>query len=399
MGSDAGRRCAATATGEAMAEVAENKVADHDADPAAENGAEVEGDCESETSIRNGDGEDGDEGDEEDDTDKDDDDDVDWEEVHACPLTIRFTQEKVHPFFYRRGPIVKVVPKIRLAISPPGIGETSTWIQGDPGCDCETYELKPPFQTIRCLRKGNELWSLDNRRLYALQLAAMEQWPVRCRVRVLYTNSLPRRQLKTHWRKLQTTTEGRSIIIRARYQQFDVWSWFDRAVELEMSAFSYRLGYALNLFQVLPVVGVLLFRAGLTLFSSRLPYVVGFVVAFGIDLLRLRVTSFERRVSELHVKAMMDGDVWVLWPGGATAEPGESAMSMPQLAAWMVVVLVLMLPYVQSATHDKLRSSLFSCWLGVFCVVAIQCFSILRARRAAAVEYLGIDNRYSPKHR
>ena len=34
------------------------------------------------------------------------DDDVDWEELFACPLTVRFTQEKVDSFSYQRGPIV-----------------------------------------------------------------------------------------------------------------------------------------------------------------------------------------------------------------------------------------------------------------------------------------------------
>ena len=41
-------------------------------------------------------------------------------------------------------------------------------------------------------RKGDVLWSMDNRRLYALQLCAMEHWPRQTRVRLLCRERLPR---------------------------------------------------------------------------------------------------------------------------------------------------------------------------------------------------------------
>ena len=49
-------------------------------------------------------------------------------------------------------------------------------------------------------RKGSVLWSLDNRRLYALQLVAMDLWPRPCRVRCLSRERLPRHKLKTQYR-------------------------------------------------------------------------------------------------------------------------------------------------------------------------------------------------------
>ena len=46
------------------------------------------------------------------------------------------------------------------------------------------------------------MWSLDNRRLYALQLAAMDIWPRLCRVRCLSRERLPRHKFKTQYRAL-----------------------------------------------------------------------------------------------------------------------------------------------------------------------------------------------------
>eukprot|EP00929_Paragymnodinium_shiwhaense_P100178 TRINITY_DN6230_c0_g1_i1.p1 TRINITY_DN6230_c0_g1~~TRINITY_DN6230_c0_g1_i1.p1 ORF type:complete len:404 (+),score=67.50 TRINITY_DN6230_c0_g1_i1:182-1393(+) len=331
----------------------------------------------------------------------DPDDDVEWQELYACPLTVRFTQDKVHPFFYRRGPIVNVVPKIRVSHWVSGSAECPTWLAGDPESDeFEVYELVPPFGPIQCLRKGEELWSLDNRRLYALQLAAMEHWPTRCRVRILYSDRLPRRKLKTQWRKMQTTNEGRSIVVAARYQQFDTWSWFDRAVEIEWYTLSHRLGILLNVFEVLPVIGALLFRTGLTGYTTRIPFFIGFLLSFGVDILRQRVTILERRLAELHVKAVMDGQSKDFAPCcRRNAEAGESALSAQLLAAFMAVVLLLLLPYIAFLGHEKLRRSMFSCWLGIACVLAVQCGIMYKNKRVAEIEYGGTNRLLTPKHR
>lgn len=325
-----------------------------------------------------------------DDTGPDADDDVEWEELYACPLTVRFTQEKIHPFFYRRGPIVNVVPKIRPVLH----------------ADSEDVELVPPFSPIHCLRKGDEMWALDNRRLYALQLAAMDQWPRRCRVRLLCCERLERRKLKTQWRKFQTTSEGRSVSVCARYQNFDAWSWFDRAVELEWYTLSQRFGALFSVFEVVPVLGALLFRTGLTGFESRAPLIIGFVMTFALDFLRQKVSVIEQRICELHIKAVMDGDVKQLSPcwrrlrqlvPGSGGEDDDLTMSAPQLAAMMALVLVLMLPYLLSVSREKLRSSLLSCWMGVACVLCVQLGFALRTNRSISSEFTGSGKRLSPK--
>mmetsp|Transcript_13830 Transcript_13830/g.39598 ORF Transcript_13830/g.39598 Transcript_13830/m.39598 type:complete len:389 (+) Transcript_13830:187-1353(+) len=309
-----------------------------------------------------------------------------WEEIYACPLNIRFTQEKIHPFFYRRGPIVNVVPRIRPVMHNGGD---------------DFIELVPPFNPIHCLRKGNELWSLDNRRLYALQLASMEQWPRQCRVRLLCRDRLPRHKFKTQYRKFNTTSEGRTLDVCARYQQFDTWNWFERAVELEWYTFSGRLGTLLSVFEVMPVVGALLFRTGLTGFASRVPLVAGFVLTFAVDFMRQKVAIIERKICEIHVRAVMDGDVRQLGPccrrlqlGGEEEPPPSSAV---QLAASMALALLLLLPYVLGIAYEKLRSSLLSCWLGVACVLIVQLGSALRG--AGEHSDSGYNGRLSPKHR
>lgn len=324
--------------------------------------------------------------------------DAEWEsqlvELFACPLTIRFTQDKVHPFFFRRGPIVKVVPKIRAV----ALGADS----GDEGA----VELVPPFPPIQCLRKGDELWSLDNRRLYALQLAAIGQWPRRCRIRILAADSLPRRKLKTQWRKFQSTSSGRIINVCARYQQFDCWSWFDRAVEIESYTLSERLGKVLSAFEMLPVVGAFLFRTGITGYTSRAPMIIAFILAFLVDMLRQKVPSFENKICQLHVKAVMDGDVREISGLMSYFRRSENVpvdsdctLSVPQLSAMMALIVLLLLPYVVGVPVDKLRSSLLSCWLGVACVLAVQLFSALRSADSLISEYTGSGQDLTPKHR
>lgn len=287
--------------------------------------------------------------------------DADWETVSVCPLTIRFTQGNIHPFFHRRGPIVNVLPKIRCVACP----------------DNEySVELIPPFDRIHCLRKGDTFWSLDNRRLYALQMAAIEMWPRRCHVQLLCQDQLPRHKFKTHYRKFNTTSEGLAINVRTRYQQFAYWNWFDRAVEFEWYHISRRLGHVLSALEAMPVLLGLLFRTGITPFSSRTPIFVAFLAAFFVDVVRQKVPMFERKLSQLQVVAVLDGNTIRpgLWDGRATVDNGGEEvppMSAVQLAVILALVCLLLLPYI-AGLPDKLQSCVLSCWLGVVCMVAAQ---------------------------
>lgn len=300
-----------------------------------------------------------------------------WEEIFTCPLSIRFTQDKIHPFFYRRGPIVNVLPKIQAVPSHAANGD-------------EVLDLVPPFAPIHCLQKGDDLWSMDNRRLYALQLTAMDLWPRRCRVRCLRRERLPRHKFKTQYRKFNTTSSGRCIDVCTRYQQFDTWSWYERALEIEGYSLSRRLGSMLCIFEAAPVLGALLFRSGLTGFESRRPLVLGFLLAFGVDFLRQQVPVFERALSDLQVRAIMDGEALQMtsWWKKEGEEP--CGVCPAQLAATMAVALVLLLPYILGVARDKVRSSLLSCWFGIAFMLTLQLASVgwklwSRGRSAAAV--------------
>lgn len=114
-------------------------------------------------------------------------------------LRARFSQEQVHPFFHRRGPIQDVLQDIN---SEPSMPEEHA--PGDT-IAAPTVRLLPPFEPIRCLHsKLHGDWiSLDNRRLYALQLAAVERWPARCLARIRDVSSSCPAVLQAEARKLE----------------------------------------------------------------------------------------------------------------------------------------------------------------------------------------------------
>lgn len=153
------------------------------------------------------------------------------------------------------------------------------------------------------------------------------------------------------------------------------------------------------MFEVLPVIGGLLFRTGLTGYRSRIPFILSFALSFGTELVRQKVPIFERRICELHVKAVMEGELRHFNFCRHRLDADESPMSAPQLAATMVVALVLLLPYVQGLVNERLRSSLFSCWLGVACVLVLQLAAIFRMKDVADIEYNGTNQKLTPKHR
>lgn len=329
-------------------------------------------------------------------------DEVEWLEYFACPLTVRFTQESIHPFFYRRGPIMEVVPKIRHYALKAGTEEAE-------GFD---VELCPPFGPIRVLRKGPHLWALDNRRLYALQVAATQRWPRRSRVRLLLSDRLPRKKFKTQYRKFNTISEGRVVQIISRYQKFDSWSWFERCVELEWYHLSRRFGAMLSAFELLPLVGIFIYRTGVTGLPSRTPLFAGFFLTFGIDFLRQRFPAVERRICELHVTAVMEGEArvcpnWV-WCSGSKLRScckhrqnkPAPLLSVPLLAGTCLLILVLILPYMMGLTTGRLRSSLLSCWTGFVCVLLVQLsFAMGSSKEALDGSTPEGQERITPKHR
>lgn len=290
-----------------------------------------------------------------------------WDEILACPLEIRFTQDKIHPFFYRRGPIVNVLPKIRAVGNEDG------------SCD-----LVPPFAPIHCLRKGSVLWSLDNRRLYALQLVAMDLWPRPCRVRCLSRERLPRHKLKTQYRKFNTRSDGRTIAVTTRYQNFDTWNWQERAAEIELYSLSKRLSVVFTTFEALPVLGAMLFRTGYTGLQSRWPLIISFLLAFSLDFTRQQVPFLEKQLCLLQVQAIQREEslIKLSWQGDDV-----QGVCKLQLAAIMAITLLMMLPCIFGIAEVKVRSSVFSCWLGVAFMLLIQLmFALQRTESSEKVD-------------
>jgi len=129
---------------------------------------------------------------------------VDAVEQWVDIIHVRFSQEQIHPFFHQRGPIRDCLAEIK-----------NEEVQEDDASPIDTLasptvRLVAPFEPIRCIRSDlhGDLVSLDNRRLYALQLAAVERWPARCLACVWVAESPSLEALRPEQRKLSTGGSG-----------------------------------------------------------------------------------------------------------------------------------------------------------------------------------------------
>lgn len=131
-----------------------------------------------------------------------------WEDLWLDVLHIRFSQEQIHPFFHQRGPIQDVLPEIENEPCSPG----DTEYLGSAAAPA--VRLLPPFEPIRCIRHHGDPplhddWiTLDNRRLYALQLTAVERWPAQSLVRVKANGEIAPESMKTEVHKLEKGGHG-----------------------------------------------------------------------------------------------------------------------------------------------------------------------------------------------
>mmetsp|Transcript_2680 Transcript_2680/g.7531 ORF Transcript_2680/g.7531 Transcript_2680/m.7531 type:complete len:349 (-) Transcript_2680:195-1241(-) len=142
------------------------------------------------------------------------------EVVYVSPLEVSFSQNVIYPKFTDGKSVDDAVKKIRILAD------------GDADSE-EDVLLEAPFPTIEAVywvpklrdgegrplvdengeqRRGSEgLFTVDNRRLYALQRVAVAQFPRKCRVAVaLVTDRL---EVMRHLKKFRTRTNGLSITI------------------------------------------------------------------------------------------------------------------------------------------------------------------------------------------
>lgn len=135
-----------------------------------------------------------------------------YEEKLISPLAVRFTQEHIKTVF-RDMHVVE---------------ETTEQIQVQPGVDDYDLLLEAPFPQIEIIRwgaeacEGNGHWfTLDNRRLYCLQRAALKHWPLRvaAKVEILYSDPGAVRK------KYDSTTLGASVTMAHSCKDAPLFRW------------------------------------------------------------------------------------------------------------------------------------------------------------------------------
>lgn len=149
-----------------------------------------------------------------------------WEERWISPLAVRFSQGKIHPFFHERGPISEVMLQIKLR-DPEGSGAGAV------------RRIDPPFPPVRLLylKEQGVLVTLDNRRLYALQRFALQEWPTVCLARALCVDELTPTRLRAENRKFTNRLCGLQLEVESRSNAFDTFSWVTEAAHAEAKSF------------------------------------------------------------------------------------------------------------------------------------------------------------------
>mmetsp|Transcript_54654 Transcript_54654/g.125515 ORF Transcript_54654/g.125515 Transcript_54654/m.125515 type:complete len:322 (+) Transcript_54654:39-1004(+) len=159
-----------------------------------------------------------------------------YEQRLVNPLEIRFSQPVVRPSFSDKNAVQEAVDTTHLE-------DGSTEFDG---------VLRPPFPSIRIIAwrprlriagrmymAEQQLYTLDNRRLYALQLAAMQHWPKRVGVMVGVAPRLPG---QSHARKFRNPTAGVEVDVGHNFSSPDrTWCWRNVAMDVERNGFFCRI--------------------------------------------------------------------------------------------------------------------------------------------------------------
>jgi hypothetical protein len=161
--------------------------------------------------------------------------------VQVSPLDVRFSQKKMRHMFMNGNLLADVAPLVqtvrcskeeeaslgtpwRLVAPFPAI-EVVRW-----RCklrDERTGRPKVDPESGACLFDSEEhLFTLDNRRLYCLQLAGTRVWPEACSVQVSELPAGPP-ELMREMKKFKTMDCGKSILIGSRQDKvpFVRWAW------------------------------------------------------------------------------------------------------------------------------------------------------------------------------
>jgi len=163
------------------------------------------------------------------------------------PLAIRFAQPRINNFFAK--------PDGREVLDTIKELKVERFVQDDTGSSDsfgrDDLFIRAPFPVIEVIqfraklrdedgstvkdevtgiqRHGEERWfTLDNRRLYCLQRAAIKAWPLLCYAEVKVVDSLD--STSKVLRKFRTTSEGTSVRVGSSQDNIEnlpEWSWRD----------------------------------------------------------------------------------------------------------------------------------------------------------------------------
>uniref|UniRef100_A0A7S0ZQL1 Uncharacterized protein n=1 Tax=Noctiluca scintillans TaxID=2966 RepID=A0A7S0ZQL1_NOCSC len=157
------------------------------------------------------------------------------------PLDIHFSQAHIRPDFQDGAPVEESVAQIRselcseaLDLSPALSTSEGWWLLRPPFPEIQVIQwrckLRNEDGSIKVDAEGSELYhelewyTLDNRRLYCLQKAAVALWPVECRCLV----TVVRQQDGNcrEFRKFRTPDCGRTVGIgHKETRELPRWSW------------------------------------------------------------------------------------------------------------------------------------------------------------------------------
>jgi len=143
-----------------------------------------------------------------------------YEEKLISPLAIRFTQEHIRPVFQDGS---ELEATIRQITTRPGSGAYDVILEAPfPVIEIMRWRPHNKCTTDESDREAKHWFTLDNRRLYCLQRAAVALWPQRVAVAVEANYAAPEGAL----RKSDSSSAGRSVGIGHSLKTLvDRWCW------------------------------------------------------------------------------------------------------------------------------------------------------------------------------
>lgn len=236
------------------------------------------------------------------------------------PLSIRFSQAIIYRTFHDGRNVSEAVDAIRAHDHPQ-----------DPG----TVKLVQPFPFIRVLRGQRSLtylndnnapqpevldcedyldqdllFTIDNRRLYALQKAAIRRWPKRCLAEVWEMERLP---YKRHAKKFDNYKDGHTVQFGSGRGSSDISMWcsFKNAEEQEVDMFLSPIESILALAKLAPAFLLIRDRVRPFLVQESQMFLIGALVwSCVISWVRMFVIAekFEHRLLQHHVLDILNSD-------------------------------------------------------------------------------------------